>query len=87
MELLKGHSSSSMAAAAPKICVVNVPYGQHNGGGGTVASSVQAAAVTTPSTATTNALSLLPTVPVPQQTHIAVAAAPTAPANLGKMRY
>ena len=78
MELLKGHSSS-MAAAAPKICVVNVPYGQHNGGGGT--------AVTTPSTATTNALSLLPTVPVPQQTHIAVAAAPTAPANLGKMRY
>lgn len=66
---------------APKICVVNVPYGQQNGGGGgavvsSVSGLVQTAVVTTPSTAT-DTLSLLPTVPVPQQTHI------TAPANLG----
>ena len=91
MELPKGHSMM-----APKICVVNVPYGQQNGGsgggatGGAVVSSmsglVQTAVVTTPTTAT-DALSLLPTVPVPQQTHITVAPTPTAPANLGKIRY
>ena len=84
---------------APKICVVNVPYGQQNGGGGgggiaanggavvsSVSGLVQTAVVTTPSTAT-DTLSLLPTVPMPQQTHITVAPTPTAPANLGKIRY
>ena len=90
MELAKGHSMM-----APKICVVNVPYGQQNGSGGgasggavvsSVSGLVQTAVVTTPSTAT-DTLSLLPTVPVPQQTHITVAPTPTAPANMGKIRY
>ena len=91
MELAKGPSMN-----APKICVVNVPYGQQNGGGGdsasggAVVSSVsglaQTAVVTNPSSAT-DTLSLLPTQPVPQQTHITVAPTPTAPACLGKIRY
>ena len=92
MELTKGPSS----VMAPKICVVNVPYGQQNGGGvgdangGAVVSSVagivQTAVVTTPASAT-DTLSMLPTVPVPQQTHITVAPTPTAPTTLGKVRY
>ena len=92
MELTKGPSS----VMAPKICVVNVPYGQQNGGGGgdanggavvsSVAGIVQTAVVTTPASAT-DTLSLLPTVPVPQQTHITVAPTPTGPTTLGKVRY
>ena len=92
MVLVKGRSRSSVTTRASRSSTWDIEERTWSGSasGGAVVSSVsglaQTAVVTNPSSAT-DTLSLLPTQPVPQQTHITVAPTPTAPACLGKIRY